>query len=99
MMIARDEGLGHGEHGPERVRPVRSAGSLRLDLADAIEDWRPSPIGVIDPCHRIGPDGGTEAPDTPADLRTPPPPPRGPFPVRWTNPERRGSDPQLIPGS
>src|SRR5437660_11753187 len=93
-MIAQDEGLGHGEHGPERVRPVRSDGSLRLDLAVAIEDWRPSSIGVIDPRRRIGPHGGTEAPNPPADLRSPRPPPRGPFPVRGTIPEpRRGYRP------
>src|SRR5947207_10722773 len=98
MMIARDEGLGHGEHGPERVRPVRSDGSLRLDLADAIEDRRPSSIAVIDPRHRIGPDGGTEAPDPPADLRSPRPPPGGPFPVRGTIPEPRGGDRPLSPG-
>src|SRR5438445_2409347 len=97
-MIARDEGLGHGEHGPERVRPVRSDGSLRLDLAVAIEDWRPSSIGVIDPCHRIGPHGGTEAPDPPADLRSPRPPPGGPFPVRGTIPQPRGGGRPLSPG-
>src|SRR5436190_21922749 len=98
MMIARDEGLGHGEHGPERVRPVRSDGSLRLDLADAIEDRRPTSIAVIDPRHPIGPDGGTEAPAPPADLRSPRPPPAAPFPVRRTTPDPRGAARLLSPG-